>query len=162
MTDSNLQNILQKITNVVKKYQSGMNYEEIQLALTSQWLKISEFSQRPIILQLKLFCTLLQFTILSKDGQNSRTLSGRSSSTSPVGSTAILPPSSRVNDGIQLLGNYFGKLLNVTLFNSILWRHVQSFGASILSLIVEIQKTGIYQSHTLSLTYEGDNFNHHV
>lgn len=134
--EMNIDTILHKINNVLQKYRDcgSMTLEEIQLAMTSQWLRISEFSQRPLILQLKLFCTILQFTILSKDQQQLQQEEGK---------------------GPKFLGNYCGKLLNVIPLNSILWHHVQNFGISIVQIILDIAQTGIYQSHSIALNFEG-------
>jgi hypothetical protein len=125
--DTNSENIFHKITNLLKKYKHGMTCEEIQLAMTSQWLRISDFSHRPINLQLKLFWTLLQFTTLAKD----------------------------VVEGPKCLGIYFGKLLNTLPVNSVIWIHSRSIGSSLALIIHQIAKSGEFLHHTLSLNNEG-------
>jgi hypothetical protein len=126
--DSNYENISFKINNLLRKYQHGMVMDEIQLAVTSQWLKISEFSQRPLALQIKLLSALLQFVILSKD---------------------------RI-EGPNYLGRYFGKLLNsISMTNSLIWHQSRAIGSSLVQIMLEIFRTRKFSHSTLSLSYEG-------
>lgn len=126
--ERNTKNIFGKIANLLKKYQTnGMTCEEIQVALTSQWLRVSDFSHRSIILQIKLFWTLLQFTTLAKD----------------------------IVEGPKILGIYFGKLLNTLPVNSVIWVHSRSIGSSLAQIIHRITKSGEFLHHTLSLNNEG-------
>jgi hypothetical protein len=126
--ESSYESICSKIKSLLRKYQHGMAMEEIQLAVTSQWLRISEFSQRPLSLQIKLLSALLQFVILSKD---------------------------RI-EGPNYLGGYFGKLLNsISMTNSLIWHQSRAIGSSLVQIMQEIFRTGKFSHSTLSLSYQG-------